>query len=225
MNLVADIPLQEWALPEEPFRVAAVEIHAADWEARLPPPAAAVVRRFALPAARARSGASAWLKQCWLPGQVGLETLRWEKGAHGRPVAVELEGRWGVNVTHAGVFAALALMPEAQLGVDLEQTARRVDWRSVSARYFSESEQEEVAQGGVEAFWTVWTQKEALLKALGCGWGDSERIRATRLRPVPFQRELSSGAEVVSRRILGGGYALAVAVLRGGETPPDSAGG
>ena len=34
-----NIPMQDWAQPGEPFRLAAVEIGAADWAAQLPAPA------------------------------------------------------------------------------------------------------------------------------------------------------------------------------------------
>jgi phosphopantetheinyl transferase len=67
--------------------------------------------------------------------------------------------------------------------------------------------------GGRQAFFTLWSQKEALLKALGCGWADGRIQRRTALVTDGFQVEPATGARVWSRRVKGGEYALAVALL------------
>lgn len=100
-----------------------------------------------------------------------------------------------------------------EIGVDVESTSRTADIAGLSRRVFSESEQAQVHTGGRDAFFTLWSQKEALLKALGCGWADGQIQRRTRLAQSPFQTEPATGARIWSRRILGGAYALAVAIL------------
>ena len=70
-----------------------------------------------------------------------------------------------------------------------------------------------MVQGGSEAFFTLWSQKEALLKALGCGWADGRLQRHTALAPVAFQVEPTTGARVWSRPVMGGAYRLAVAMV------------
>ena len=51
------------------------------------------------------------------------------------------------------------------------------------------------------------------MKALGCGWADGEIQSRTRLELSAFQTEPATGAKILSRRVLGGAYALAVAML------------
>ena len=70
-----------------------------------------------------------------------------------------------------------------------------------------------IAKGGRDAFFTLWSQKESLMKALGCGWADGQIQRRTRLQQVAFQNEPATGASIWSRRILDGSYALAVSKL------------
>ena len=90
--------------------------------------------------------------------------------------------------------------------------SRKADIERLGERVFSESEKALVRAGGREAFFTLWSQKEALLKALGCGWADGRIVRRTRLERVPLQIEPATGVQVWSRPVLGGTYALAVAL-------------
>ena len=57
MSGEVDIPLQDWALPGEPFRLVAVAAAAADWTRLLPAEAQARAARHADGAAGARAGA------------------------------------------------------------------------------------------------------------------------------------------------------------------------
>lgn len=212
MTSEADIPLQSWALPGEPFRLVAVAIDAADWPDRLPPEAQARAARYSTAEARARAGASEWLKACWLPRELGLERVELETGANGKPQVAGAAAEWGFNLSHAGDQAVAALVRGAAIGVDLESMDRPADIDRLAERVFSERERAQVRAGGREAFFTLWSQKEALLKALGCGWADGGIVRRTRLEGVPFQTEPTTGAQVWSRRVLGGAYALAVAI-------------
>ena len=72
MKIEPDIPVQDWALPGEPFRLVAVAVDAADWARLLPEAARAKTELFSTAEARARAGASEWLKACWLPRELGL---------------------------------------------------------------------------------------------------------------------------------------------------------
>jgi len=83
----------------------------------------------------------------------------------------------------------------------------------LAKRVFSESEREWVEDGGRVAFFELWSQKEALLKALGCGWANGGIVRRTRLERVGFQEEPATRVQVWSRHLLGGAYALAVAIF------------
>ena len=211
-----NIPMQDWAQPGEPFRLAAVEIGAADWAAQLPAAARARAARFADAAARARAGASEWLKACWLPRELGLACTEWRTGTNGKPLLEGAAAEWGFNLSHAGDFAVAALARGVSIGVDLESTARKADIERLGQRVFSASEQALVRTGGRAAFFTLWSQKEALLKALGCGWADGGIVRRTRLERLEYQVEPETGVRVWSRPLQGGAYALAVALAAGG---------
>ena len=106
-----------------------------------------------------------------------------------------------------------ALMRGGAVGVDLESMDRSADVDRLAARVFSESERALARAGGREAFFALWSRKEALLKALGCGWADGGIVRRTRLEIIPFQAEPETGVRVWSRRVLGGAYSLAVALF------------
>ena len=208
-----DIPVQDWALPGEPFRLAAVAVDAADWAGRLPAAAQARAARYSTAEARARAGASEWLKACWLPRELGLDRVELETGANGKPLLSGSAAEWGFNLSHAGGWAVAALMRGGAIGVDLESMDRRADVDRLGERVFSESERALAQAGGREAFFALWSRKEALLKALGCGWADGGIVRRTRLEIVPIQTEPETGVRVWSRRVLAGAYALAVAVF------------
>ena len=99
------------------------------------------------------------------------------------------------------------------MGVDLESLARHADIERLGRRVFSESERAQVRVGGRESFFTLWSQKEALLKAVGCGWADGDIVRCTRLEQQAFQQEPVTGVRVWSRHVVGGAYVLAAAVV------------
>ena len=143
MDRETDIPLENWALPGEPFRLVAVEINAADWTHWLTPEAQARAARFSDPRAWARAGASEWFKGWWLPRELGLERVEWKTGMHGKPRLARAAAEWGFNLTHAGTYVAAALAKGAAIGVDLEPLAaiaaelRRVPTRRASKGWCS----------------------------------------------------------------------------------------
>ena len=213
MDCGTDIPLQDWALPGEPFRLVAVEINAADWTHWLTPEAQARAARFSDPRAWARAGASEWFKACWLPRELGLERVEWKTGTHGKPRLARAASEWGFNLSHAGAYVVAALAKGVAIGVDLESLARKTDMEALGARVFSESERELVRTGGRDAFFALWSQKEALLKAMGCGWANGGIVRRTRLEIAAYQVEPATQVRVWSRRAPIGAYALAVAIF------------
>lgn len=147
-----DIPLQDWALPGEPFRLVAVDVAAADWAVRLPAEAWARAARFTDPAARARAGASEWFKACWLPRELGLERVEWKTGTHGKPRLTHAAAGWGFNLSHAGDYVVAALAKGAAIGVDLESLARKADVEALGARVFPRANAPWPGRGGARRF-------------------------------------------------------------------------
>ena len=213
MDRKPDIPLQDWALPGEPFRLVAVATDAADWAERLPAEARERAARFTDPKARARAEASEWFKACWLPRELGLERVEWKTGTHGKPRLARAASEWGFNLSHAGEFVVAALAKGSAIGVDLESMARKTDMAALGERVFSESERALVRAGGRDAFFALWSQKEALLKAMGCGWANGGIVRRTQLQIAAVQVEPATRVQVWSRRAPNGAYALAVAIF------------
>jgi 4'-phosphopantetheinyl transferase len=78
------------------------------------------------------------------------------------------------NVSHSSDLALIALTRGGEIGVDLEAVRPRVDdWVMLAQRYFAAEEVEALegysAAERVQAFFRVWTRKEAIVKLLGDG--------------------------------------------------------
>jgi 4'-phosphopantetheinyl transferase len=98
--------------------------------------------------------------------------LRFFHGPHGKP-ALDQAGAPHFNWSHSGTITALALAQAIELGVDVEEPRRTRDVMALARRYFAPAESAALARlsGPVQeaAFYSLWTCKEAVLKALGRG--------------------------------------------------------
>lgn len=92
--------------------------------------------------------------------------------AFGKPRLRGSAGCPQFNVSHSGTRALIAISPAA-VGVDIE-AIKEIDYLAVAAVMFSTGEREMIrSKTGdrlVDAFFTIWTRKEAYLKAMGCGF-------------------------------------------------------
>jgi len=111
-------------------------------------------------------------------------------GNHGKPEL--LNGEIEFNASHSGDLVALAFARETPVGVDVERRRELHDTLALARRYFSAEEVaivERAADAG-DAFFTIWTAKEAIVKASGKGIGTGELhgftvpFRDPRLQPV-----------------------------------------
>lgn len=86
---------------------------------------------------------------------------------HGEPAPVSF------NVSHSGAHGLIALVGRGRVGVDVEERVARHDPDGPIRDVFSPAEQKELAAAcgahKVDLFFTMWTMKEALIKALGVG--------------------------------------------------------
>lgn len=100
--------------------------------------------------------------------------LRFEQGAHGKPVLAGVDAAAGLhfNLSHSGKRALYAVA-RCELGVDLEDMDRAVSHAAIAERICSPQEwaafQALPAEQIHEVFFTCWTRKEAIAKALGGG--------------------------------------------------------
>jgi 4'-phosphopantetheinyl transferase len=81
---------------------------------------------------------------------------------HGKPV---LPGGPGFSLTHAGDLVGVAVHPGGPVGLDVEEVRDLVDIAAMAAHVCSPHE----TVPDAPAFFTLWTRKEALLKAVGTG--------------------------------------------------------
>lgn len=97
--------------------------------------------------------------------------LRFVYGKHGKP-ALE-GGALHFNLSHSGDLVLLAFAADRPVGVDVEFCRQRVSSDAVAQRFFADDEvgalQDLDESEKREAFFRVWTRKEAYLKALGAG--------------------------------------------------------
>jgi 4'-phosphopantetheinyl transferase len=93
-------------------------------------------------------------------------------GAHGKP-HLDLGQRIEFNLSHSDDFALLAISARSEVGVDVERLRTPRDIRALARSVFSRQENAAFDALPDDAltlpFFTCWTQKEAVLKALGTG--------------------------------------------------------
>ncbi|MCJ7695392.1 MAG: 4'-phosphopantetheinyl transferase superfamily protein [Anaerolineaceae bacterium] len=77
------------------------------------------------------------------------------------------------NLTHSEDRAVLALTPTRNIGVDIEFIHPFTEYEKLAANYFSPEEKEDLESSEgpskLNAFYKLWTRKEAFLKAIGKG--------------------------------------------------------
>ncbi len=81
------------------------------------------------------------------------------------------------SLSHSGDWAVCALA-DSPVGVDVEQW-RTLDVNRLAKRHFSPAEQAWMNERGGQAFFTLWTAKESLLKMRGCGLSGLGRAKLT----------------------------------------------
>ncbi|HEV7572855.1 MAG TPA: 4'-phosphopantetheinyl transferase superfamily protein [Thermoanaerobaculia bacterium] len=142
-------------------------------------------------------------------------TLVIDEEEFGKPV---LRGReLEFNASHSGDLVALAFSEKTALGVDVERRRPLTDTLALARRYFSAEEVtivERAADAG-DAFFAIWTAKEAIVKASGKGIGTGDLHGFT----VPFRdpqlRPVIDGWSVAALDPNRGGYYAAVAARDG----------
>jgi 4'-phosphopantetheinyl transferase len=102
--------------------------------------------------------------------------ITFQLGVHGKPALAAALGQAGLqfNTSHSGDYAALAFTRCGDIGVDIEQTRGEMRrHESIAQRFFTRSEivqLESVPKSEqVQAFYSLWTRKEAFVKARGDG--------------------------------------------------------
>jgi 4'-phosphopantetheinyl transferase len=104
---------------------------------------------------------------------------------HGKPV---LNGGPGFSLTHAGELVGVAVHEAGPVGLDVEQERDLADIEGMAAHACSPAE----SAPDAAAFFTLWTRKEALLKATGEGLASP--MSAITLGPSGVREWVGEGA-------------------------------
>jgi len=101
--------------------------------------------------------------------EVPPDRWRFALGPHGRPeIAEPAAGGLSFNLSHTTGLMVCAVTRERGVGVDVEDTRRRVSSLQIARRFFAPAEVRQL-EAGTSAFCDFWTLKEAYLKARGAG--------------------------------------------------------
>jgi 4'-phosphopantetheinyl transferase len=97
-------------------------------------------------------------------------------GRHGKPSLAGPHGSAGhvrFNLTHSHDAALIAIAHDREVGIDLERIRGDVESLQLAERFFSPTECERLRRlpddQANRLFFTMWTSREAYLKAIGTG--------------------------------------------------------
>jgi 4'-phosphopantetheinyl transferase len=142
----------------------------------------------------------------------------------GRPVVVNTDkpGWPRFSVSHAAAVVLVAVSRRAEVGVDVEDVRRNIDWQEVASAFFAPAELAAIERRPRDerraAFFECWVRKEAYVKALGTGLRRTTKDFAVPLNNaggvVHDLAPASAGSPTwyVRPLAVGAGYAAALAV-------------
>lgn len=90
------------------------------------------------------------------------------------------EKKINFNMTHTSDTVCIVVSGKDEVGIDLEQVRSSLDWYNIAKQYFSRNELlyleslSDIEQ--TNAFFLMWTRKEAMLKASGVGLSGLEEL-------------------------------------------------
>jgi 4'-phosphopantetheinyl transferase len=119
-----------------------------------------------------------------LGGYLGLRAadVTFARGPHGKPETKSGKASANIqfNLSHSGDYCLLALRKNYPVGVDLEEVRDLPHAMEIAARQFTQAEAKLLASlkddARRDAFFALWTHKEAAIKALGASLADLVRI-------------------------------------------------
>lgn len=113
--------------------------------------------------------ASRWLLRQAIAGASG-EDADLCQPVSGRPIESQHPVGWRLSLSHSHGLCACATSSVGVIGLDIEPAERHPQWQKVVKRWFTANEQAWLLERNQpDQFLTVWTLKEAWLKATGRG--------------------------------------------------------
>jgi 4'-phosphopantetheinyl transferase len=145
--------------------------------------------------------------------------LRFDYSARGKP---HVAGPLQFNVSHSGQLVLIAVTLDRAVGIDVERIRADIGVNAIAARFYSATESKSLSMLAAherhEAFFALWTRKEAYLKA--CGHGLSvplDQIEVSFLpedqpRLLAVRHDAAEAARWTLRQLdVGHGYKAAIA--------------
>jgi 4'-phosphopantetheinyl transferase len=111
----------------------------------------------------------------------GASELAFTKGNHGKPRLMSVSGDAGLqfSLSHSQDYCVVAVRLQYPLGVDVEERRDLPNAVEIAHQQFAPGESRHLAGlAGIaqrDAFLSLWTHKEAIVKALGVNLGDNLR--------------------------------------------------
>ncbi len=179
----------EWSEPHQTPKLLNYEIHV--WRASLEVPYARLeyfrrilseneidrAMRYCFEQDRRRFIIRRGLLRRILSGYLGQSPseISFSYNSYGKPALVSMYGEPALyfNVSHSGGLALYAITQSQEVGVDIERIRPSEDAEDIVKHFFSSREKTEFStlpeRIKKQAFFTCWTRKEAVIKAMGQG--------------------------------------------------------
>ena len=103
------------------------------------------------------------------------QAIRFQYTEHGKPFLIHPHpvSPLYFNISHSGDIALYAFASYPNLGIDIEHICSSIETQAIAERFFAEEEilalKQAPEQQKIAAFFTIWTRKEAFIKAVGQG--------------------------------------------------------
>ncbi len=114
-----------------------------------------------------------------LGSYLGIKSSRlvFKRAEKGKPYLASSDNKTcplNFNLSHTEDIALLAVSSGQEVGIDIENRRRTSDWQGIARRFCTSEEQKALFVSGSmeeqkEAFFDLWTRKEAYMKVLGSG--------------------------------------------------------
>jgi len=170
------------SLPEDEVQLWRIDLEAlgpeeSRWQKLLSSDELERASRFHLPRDRQRFVTSRALLRTILSAYLATDpgTLSFSYSSKEKPSLgpAHADSNVAFNISHSGGVALLAFTRGREIGVDVEQLRSDFEVEAIARRFFSPSEQRQLAalpaEKSVDAFFRCWTRKEAYIKAIGDG--------------------------------------------------------
>jgi 4'-phosphopantetheinyl transferase len=165
---------------------------------------------FHFEADRRRAFTSSLIKYYYLPQFFGISpnAIQIVTNAFGRPTLIGELAKYDFNISHSGDYVLVGITDQGRIGVDIEQINPKIEIAEISEMVFSPSEQQLVGND-LSRFYTMWSKKEAYLKASGKGFFEQYQNTSFNLAQI----EKTSHSQIAYYSVIPNHY-IAVCLLR-----------